>query len=153
MKVLVVYDTVSPARVTGKVAEILVAGLHEKGVNVDSFFIDDAGKADPKDYDCLVLGAPTMAWKPSQKMKGYLAGLQGKSYAGKLAATFDTQLKSAISGNATKHMDQSLTAAGFNIAVPDLIAYVKTENKQYRLLDGEEAKIKNWAYELAKVLK
>ena len=61
VKVLVIYDTVSQAKVTGKVAETVVAAMRESGASVDSFFVEDAGKANIKDYDCLVVGAPTMA--------------------------------------------------------------------------------------------
>lgn len=149
MKILVVYDTVSAAKVTGKVAEAVAAGMKESGASVDSYFVEDAGKANVADYDCLVLGAPTMAWRPSTRMKDYMAGLKG-NYAGKLAAAFDTQMKSAISGNATKHMDKRLTELGFKIASPALISYVESEHKMYKLREGELEKAKTWGRELAK---
>ncbi len=150
MKVLVIYDTVSPAKVTGKVAETVVAAMREKGASVDSYFVEDAGKADIKDYDCLVVGAPTMAWRPSTRMKAFLATLKGTDYSGKLAASFDTQTKTAISGNATKHMDKGLTELGFKIASPALTSYVESENKAYRLKEGELEKAKAWGQELVK---
>ncbi len=153
MKVAVIYDSVSPQRVTAKVADIVVETLKANGQTVDAFFIDEAAKAKLEDYDCVVLGAPTMAWRPSQKMKEYMASVQGKKLPGKLAATFDTQLESGISGNATKHMDKALEAMGFKIAVPDLIAYGASEKKAYYLKDGEDAKARKWAEDLAKVLK
>jgi flavorubredoxin len=149
MKVLVIYDTVSAAKVTGKVAESVVAGMRESGATVDSYFVGDAGKANVMDYDCLVVGAPTMAWRPSTRMKDYLAGIKG-NFAGKMAASFDTQMKSAISGNATKHMDKSLTELGFKIASPALISYVESEAKVYKLKEGELEKAKAWGQELAK---
>jgi hypothetical protein len=90
-----------------------------------------------------------MAWRPSTRMKGFMAGLKG-NYAGKMAAAFDTQMKSAISGNATKHMEKALTELGFKIASPALIAYVESENKQYKLRDGEMEKARAWGQELAK---
>jgi flavorubredoxin len=152
MKVLVVYDTVSEAKVTGKVAEAVVEGLKSKGSTVDSFFVEDAGKAKVQDYDCLIVGAPTMAWKPSKRMKGYLAGLKGGSFQGKKAASFDTQMKSMASGNATKHMDKTLQGLGFTVTTPALIAYVESKDKRYRLKDGELDKAKVWAQDLAKML-
>lgn len=152
MKALVIYDTVSGAKVTGKVAEAVIGAMKESGAQVDSYFVGDAGKANIKDYDLLVVGAPTMAWRPSERMKNFLAGLKGSQFSGKMAATFDTQMQSFISGNATKHMDRSLTEMGFKIASPALIAYVKSENKVYALRPGELDKAKAWGKELVKKL-
>ena len=152
MKVLVVYDTVSAAKVTGKVTELVVSGLKESGTAVDSYFVEDAGKANVKDYDCLVVGAPTMAWRPSKRMKEYLAGLKGSDFSGKLAATFDTQFESSVSGNANKHMEKGLTEMGFRIAAPPLISYVANEEKLPKLKAGEEEKALAWGRELAKAL-
>lgn len=152
MKILVIYDTVSQTKMTGKVAETVVAGMKESGASVDSYFVDDAGKADIKDYDCLVVGAPTMAWRPSKRMKDFLSSLKGSKYSGKLAASFDTQMQSAISGNATKHMDRSLEELGFKIVSPALIAYVESENKLYKLKAGEQEKAKKWGQDLVKRL-
>jgi flavorubredoxin len=148
MKVLVVYDTVSEAKVTGKVAEAVVEGLKSKGSTVDSFFVEDASKVNVQDYDCLIVGAPTMAWKPSKRMKGYLDSLKGGSYQGKKAASFDTQMKSMASGNATKHMDKVLQGLGFTVT-PALIAYVESKDKKYRLKEGELDKANAWAQDLA----
>lgn len=152
MRAAVVYDTVSPAKVTGKVAEMIGESLKNNGVSVDSFFVEDANKADLGDYDCLVIGAPTMAWRPSERMKGFLTSMRGKPISSKMAATFDTQLKSAFSGNATKHMEKDLQDMGLKIVMPSLLAYVETKDKKYQLKDGETQKIQAWGQELAKVL-
>ena len=152
MKVLMIYDTVSPAKVTGKVAELVAMGIKESGTTVDSYFVEDAGKVNVGEYDLLVVGAPTMAWRPSKRMKEYLAGLKGTGFSGKLAAAFDTQMESGLSGNATKHMEKALTTVGFKIAAPALISYVETQDKRYRLKAGEEEKAKAWGRELAKAV-
>lgn len=152
MKFLVVYDTVSPTKMTGKIAEAVVAAMKEQGASVDSYFVDDARSVDIKEYDCLVVGAPTMAWRPSERMKGYLAGLKGNDYSGKMAAAFDTQIRSSFSGNAAKHMEKSLVALGFGIASPALISYVEGENKLYKLKEGELEKAKAWGQDLVKRL-
>jgi flavorubredoxin len=93
-----------------------------------------------------------MAWRPSKRMKEFLAGIAGSSFAGKTAAAFDTQMRSAVSGNATKHMEKVLTELGFRIVAPALIAYVENENKAYRLKSGELDKAKAWGRDLAKAL-
>lgn len=152
MRVLMIYDTVSEAKATGKVAETVAAAMKEAGVPVEARFVGDANEVNVKDYDCLIVGAPTMAWRPSKRMKDFLAGLKGSDLSGKVAATFDTQMKSSISGNATKHMEKGLTALGCRIIVPSLIAYVETENKRYKLKDGELEKTKAWGMDLARAL-
>ena len=54
MKVLIVYDTVSTSKVTQSVAETIGGVLEEKGIAVDSFFINDADKTVLKNYiTCL----------------------------------------------------------------------------------------------------
>jgi flavorubredoxin len=152
MRVLMVYDTVSNAKVTGKVADAVAGAMAEAGVPVEAHFVEDASKVSVKDYDCLVVGAPTMAWRPSKRMKDFLASLKGTDFSGKVATTFDTQMRSSISGNATKHMEKGLTELGFRIVSPALVAYVESENKAYRLKDGEIEKAKAWGKELAKAL-
>ena len=91
MKVLIVYDTVSPMRLTAKVAETIGGVLKEKEIEVVSFFVKDVDKAIVKDYDCLVAGAPTMYFRASKGIMQFLDGLPNKEFSGKLAAAFDTQ--------------------------------------------------------------
>lgn len=152
MRVLMIYDTVSEAKVTGKVADAVASAMKEAGVQAEAYFIEGANKVNVKDYDCLIVGAPTMAWRPSKRMKEFLAGLEGSDLSGKVAATFDTQLKSSVSGNATKHMEKSLTQLGCRIIAPSLIAYVESEGKVYKLKDGEMEKAQAWGRDLAKAL-
>jgi flavorubredoxin len=126
--------------------------MKESGVQVESHFVEDAGKVNVKEFDCLVVGAPTMAWRPSQRMKEFLASLKGTNFSGKMAAAFDTQMKSGFSGNATKHMEKGLKDIGFKIVSPALISYVESENKLYKLKEGELEKAKAWGKDLAKML-
>jgi flavorubredoxin len=141
------------AKVTAKVAEAVVESLKAKGLAVDSFFVTDAGKVNVQEYDFLILGAPTMVWRPSKRMKGYMASLKGGRYSGKKAASFDTQMKSSMSGDATKHMDKALRSLGFTVLAPSLLAYVESENKRYKLKEGELERAKSWAEDIVKELK
>jgi menaquinone-dependent protoporphyrinogen IX oxidase len=77
MRVLVLYDTVSASKMTGQVAETITKTLKENGVNVDSFYVKDADVASMKNYDCLIAGAPTMAFSPSTEIMKFLNGLAG----------------------------------------------------------------------------
>ena len=54
------YDSVSPSKVTSLVAENIGEVLKEKGIQVDSVFVADVYKSVVKNYDCLLVGAPTI---------------------------------------------------------------------------------------------
>lgn len=151
MKVLVVYDTVSPMKVTKSVAETIVGVLKEKGIDVDSFFVNDVDKATVKNYDSLIAGGPTMYFRASRGIMTFLNSLQ-KEFSGKSAAAFDTQLQSRFSGNATKGIESKLKNLGFNIIAPPLVTYVEGKTNEMQLKAGEVEKIKNWAEEIAKML-
>jgi flavodoxin len=67
MKILIVYDSVSPVKLTAKVAEIIGNTLKEKGFEVDSFFIKDEPGKKMADYGCIIVGGPTMAFKNDKR--------------------------------------------------------------------------------------
>ncbi len=152
MKALLIYDTLSPARITEKMAMVIAERMKESGVEVKTLFIDEAGKANIKDYDCLILGAPTIIWwRPSKKMRDFLASLKGGNYSGMKAACYDTQVWSN-KGNATYDMEKALKKTGFNIVFPSLIINVKSADRSYRLMEGETEKAQEWGQNVAFVL-
>ena len=152
MKVLIVYDTVSPMRLTAKVAETIGGVLKEKGIEVVSFFVKDVDKAIVKDYDCLVAGAPTMYFRASKGIMQFLDGLPSKEFSGKLAAAFDTQLQGRFYGNATKGIESKLRKLGFEFVSPPLIVYVEGKKNEMHLKEGELEKAKNWGQTVAEAL-
>ena len=115
MKVLIVYDTVSPMKLTAKVAETIDGVLKDKEIEVDSFFVVDVDKAVVKNYDCLLAGAPTMRFRVSTRMRQFLDDLSGKDFSGKLAAAFDTQVQSRFSASAAKGIEGKLEDLGFKL--------------------------------------
>jgi flavodoxin len=145
MKFVIVYDSVSKTRVTEKVAVMIQDALKEKGIEAEALQVNHAGAIKIEDFDCLIIGSPTMAWKPTKETMRFLDGLKGKVTSPKYAASFDTQMKLIISGNATKAMGEKLAEIGFKIAQPPLLAYVQGGKDKYRLRDGEQEKIKRWA--------
>lgn len=153
MKAVVVYDSVSNAKLTAKVAEVIATSLRGKGMEVSSVPVQSAKHINLEEYDLLVLGTPTMAWAPTKDTKEFLSSLAGKKFVGKKAASFDTQMKSFISGNANKAMEASLKQLGFTIPTPALQAYVKGRQKAYSMVDGELEKAKRWAEGLASASK
>ena len=98
-----------------------------------------------EDYDCLVIGSPTMGWRPTKETSRFLDGLKGGKVTGKVAASFDTQMKSFMSGNANKGMQKQLGELGLKIVQAPLMAYVQGGRNNYQLRDGEAEKVKEWA--------
>jgi flavodoxin len=152
MKVLIVYDSVSPMRLTEKVAETIGEVLKEMGIEVDSLFVKDANVAVVKNYDCLIAGAPTMAFRASSGMRKFLEDLPSEDFSGKLAAAFDTQVQSRLSGSAVKGIEGKLKDLGFKLIAAPLIAYVEGKRNEWHLKEGELEKAKKWAQTVAEAL-
>ncbi len=153
MKVLVVYDTVSPGKLTGQLAETIANTLKANGVDVDPFYVKDVDIAAVKNCDCLIVGAPTMAFRPSMEITKFLNILAEGGFSGKQAAAFDTQIQMAISGNAAKGIEKRLKNLGFTIIKEPLVVYVKGEGKNvWQFKPGELEKAKTWALEVARKL-
>jgi flavorubredoxin len=100
----------------------------------------------------LIVGSPTMAWKPTKEIMQFLDALAAGSSAGKLAAAFDTQIQMRISGNATKAIEGKLNELGFKLVSPPLISYVEGKTDRYQMKEGELDKARVWAIDVAKVL-
>ena len=152
MKVLIVYDTVSPKRITAEVAQAISEVLKEEEIETDSFFFKDVDKATVKNYDCLIAGSPTMYFRASSGIGQFLDSYSDKEFSGKRAAAFDTQIQSRISGNAAKGIEKKLKNLGFEIIAPPLVAYVEGKTNEMQLKEGELEKARNWAREVAKSL-
>jgi len=152
MKVLIVYDTVSPKKITAEVAQAISKVLKEEEIETDSFFFRDIDKAAVKNYDCVIAGSPTMYFRASSGIGQFLDSYSGKEFSGKRAAAFDTQLQLWISGNAAKGIERKLKNLGFEIIMPPLVAYVEGKMNEMQLKEGELDKARNWAREVAKSL-
>ena len=125
MKVLVVFDSVSATRMTERVARAIAGAMKDHGVDVDCLNYKEVKPEAVKGYDCLVVGSPTMAWKPTKEIMQFLAVLPSESLRGKLGAAFDTHIQMRISGNATKAIEARLGELGFKLISPPLISYVR----------------------------
>jgi flavodoxin len=153
MKVLIVYDTVSPMRLTEKVAETIGGILKEMGIEVDSLFVKDVDVAIVKNYDCLIAGAPTMAFRASSEMRKFLENLSNEDFSGKFAAAFGTQVQSRFSGSAVKGIEGKLEKLGFKLITSPLVAYIEGKMNEYHLKEGELEKAKKWAQTVAETLR
>jgi len=152
MKTLVVYDSISPAKLTARVADTIAGAMKDKGMEVISVPIEDVKHINVEEYDCLIVGSPTMAWKPTKATMSFLNGLASKAFSGKSAAAFDTQVQLIISGNATKMMEAKLKKLGFGLVSPPLMAYVIDKKDGYQMKEGELERAKMWAQELTSSL-
>lgn len=152
MKVLVVYDTSSVNRNTEKVAKAISAVLEEKGFDVDCLYVKDADQADVKNYDCVLAGSPTHAFRATPPIMKFLDRFSKDEFSGKIGAAFDTQVQWRFSGNAAKGIEKRLKKLGFRKVMPSLIAYVGGKIENIQLKAGELEKTKKYAEELAKNL-
>jgi flavodoxin len=152
LKILVVFDSVSATKMTEKVAKTIASAMKDQGAEVDCLLYKDVKPESIKAYDCLVVGSPTMAWKPTKEIMQFLGDLPVETYRGKLAAAFDTQIQMRISGNATKAIEGRLGELGFKLISPPLISYVEGKTDRYQMKEGELDKARTWATDLARSL-
>lgn len=152
MKVLVVYDTTSVNRNTEKVAKAITEVLKEKGFEVDCLYVKDVDQASVKNYDCVLTGSPTQAFRATRPIMKFLDGFSKNEFSGKLGAAFDTQLQWKISGNAAKGIEKKLKKLGFRIIMTPLVTYVEGKLENVQLKTGELEKTRKYAEDLAKNL-
>lgn len=152
LKVLVVYDTTSVNRNTEKVAKAISEVLKEKGFEVDCFYVKDVDQASVKNYDCVLAGSPTQAFRATRPIINFLDGFSKNDFSGKLGGAFDTQLQWRISGNAAKGIEKILKKLGFKIIMPPLVTYVEGKLENVQLKTGELEKTRKYAEDLAKNL-
>jgi flavorubredoxin len=150
LKILVVYDTGSVNRNTEKVAKAMSEALREKGFDVDCLYVEDADPAGVKNYDCVLAGSPTQVLRATGPIMQFLDRFVKDGFSGKLAAAFDTQLQSRMSGNAAKGIEKKLQKLGFKMAMPPLVTYVEIKMNEIYLKEGELEKAKKYAEDLAK---
>jgi flavodoxin len=137
-------------RNTEKVAKAMSEILKGKGFDVDCLYVKDVDPASIKNYDCVLAGSPTQAFRATVPIMQFLDRFAEDEFSGKLAAAFDTQLQVPFSGNAAKGIEKKLEKLGFKIAMPHLVTYI--EGKGIHLKEGELEKAKKYAEDLASKL-
>jgi flavorubredoxin len=137
------------------VAENISGVLKKNGLEVDSVFVSNADKSAVKNYDCLIVGGPTMSFRVTPKIRQFLDSLSSTESSGRMAAAFDTQIKGRFTANATKGIEGKLKSLGFKLITAPLVAYVEGKLRQntWQLKEGELAKTKEWAQEVSNTLK
>jgi flavodoxin len=152
LKILIVYDTTSVNRNTEKVAKTISEVLKEKGFEVDCLYVKDTDQASVKNYDCVLAGSPTQAFRATRPIMDFLDGFSKNEFSGKLGAAFDTQVQWRVSGSAAKGIEKRLKKLGFRIVMAPLVAYVEGKIEVVQLKTGELEKTRKYAEDLAKSL-
>lgn len=147
-KAIVVYDSLYGN--TEKVARALAQGLESGEIKTD---LIQAGEIDVnrlQDYDLVLVGSPTHAWRPSKLVKEFLGRINESALSGKKAFAFDTKLSSRLAGSAAKHIEKALSKQGAEIVRVWMSAIVT--GREGPLEEGTEKKFKDIGFEIAELI-
>ena len=156
MKGIVIYDT--SAGNTKKIAETISETLIESGLVVDLFKVNEVKKLSP-DYAFLVLGSPTKFGTMSFAVKSFLGKVKREEWMNKSFAAFDTENPENVeksraenkNWSAAEKIAEKLKEMKMTQLLPVLKALVL--GMKGPLVDGEIARTKEYAKELAAKLK
>jgi flavorubredoxin len=148
-KAIVVYDSIYGN--TEKVARALAQGLENSGtVKAEVIRADIADATRISDYDMIIIGAPTHAWKPSQKAREFLGRLDASSLRGKKGFAFDTKYRSRLAGSAAKKIQSTLSKLGAEI-VTDSVSAIVT-GSEGPLEKGTEEKFTDIGFKISRLI-
>lgn len=144
MKVLLVYDTVEGN--TEKVARAIAAALAPAEVKM--LRPGEAGSADFKTVNLLIVGSPTMGGRPTLPMQSFLSGIPADALKGMDVAAFDTRLKTwwvKIFGFAAGKIADTLKSKGGKLLAPPAGFFVL--GSKGPLKEGELERAGTWIKE------
>jgi len=145
MSGIVIFDTKFGN--TEKVARSLTAGLSRSGVSVKCVGTKEVRPDSLKQYDLIVMGAPTQTFTASEPMKEFIDKLEGVvGLAGKKCYAFDTKLPSRFSGSAAKYIESRLEHMGLRPIGTRASAIGR--GSVFALDSGEEARFEQIGFEL-----
>jgi flavodoxin len=145
MKVLIIFD--SNFGNTKKLAETIAEKF---GMDTRVLHVSDYNVRELKDVKLIIVGSPVNGWRPTDKIRNFLAGFSEGQLKGIKAASFDTKMKSFIAGDASKKISRKLKKAGAEIIVDPLAFIVK--GSKGPLFEGEIEKAEKWAALIEKTL-
>ncbi len=143
MKALVLFD--SNYGNTKVIAQVIADKL---GEGSKAIAVTDFNKEMLKGINLLVAGSPILAWRPSSNMRAFLSGLPKNQLSGLKAASFDTRIKSFMSGEGSKKIASALEKAGADI-ISDSQAFL-VKGAKGPLFEKEKEKAARWAESLKK---
>jgi flavorubredoxin len=161
MKALVVYDCETSTKCTEQVAKTIADGLKAKIGDVVCQPISDCKLSSLKDYDCIVIGSPTIYRQPTRAVTSLFEQLQQMKLlgmmnpGGKASAAFGTLSPnwSWQGGNSAQVIEAKMKELNLNVMVPAFAAKVNLKGDyDYSLAEGEIAKAQTFASDLANAL-
>lgn len=147
MKTLVIYASRSGN--TKTIAETIADAVREHGT-VDVF--DAERVTDPlPQSDLVFIGGPTERHGLTPPVARFFDAVAAASLRGRTAVAFDTRLRwpRFLSGSAANDITERLRAAGASVAARAESFFVRTVPAGYELEDGELARARTWAAEVA----
>jgi flavodoxin len=100
---------------TEKIARSFEVGLKQSGIDTSCLNTRELSPESLKDYDLIVVGAPTEWHSASKPMKAFLESLRRVDLSGKYGFAFDTKLKRPFSGSAANLIEKELRNLGIKI--------------------------------------
>ena len=119
--------------------------LFQKKLDIDTkvLSVSDFNVKELEGIKLLIVGSPVNAWRPTEKILKFLAGLSEGRLKGIKAASFDTKMKSFLSGDASKKISRKLQSIGAEIIIDPQSFIVK--GSKGPLFEGEIEKAAEWA--------
>ena len=147
---IIIYDSVYGN--TERVARALAQGLEKSGtVKATLVRASEADVGRLSEYDIVLVGAPTQAWKASGPIREFLGKIGESALKGKKAFAFDTKMKGRLAGSgASKDIEKSLSELGADTVKERASAIVK--GKEGPLEEGTESEFINIGLEIAKAV-
>ena len=154
MKTLVLYDTYFGN--TEKIAQAIGEAI---GEDAQVMSVKEASYEQLKGLDCLVVGSPTRAFKPTKETTDWLNKLPSGALSSIKAAAFDTRMDvkkvnnrvltfmESIFGYAAKPVADRLQKKGGNLVAEPEGFFV--EDSEGPLREGELERAAEWARKLA----
>lgn len=158
MKIYIIYDSFFGN--TEKIAQAINKSLKTTKNETELLHIDKAVIKDLKDADLIVLGSPTRAFRPTEKLQAFLRKLKKENYQNTKFVSFDTrvslnQVNSKILnvlvkffGYATNYIDKSIKSKSLTLINNSTGFFV--DDKEGPLKNGEEKRASVWIQNIIK---
>lgn len=147
-RAIIIYDSIYGN--TEKVAHAIAQGLESSGsVKVEIIRAEKTDAAMISNYDLIIVGTPTHAWRPSEKTREFLSRISESILGGKKGFAFDTRFSSRLAGSAAKKIQSTLSKLGVEIVRDYVSAIVK--GSEGPLEAGTEEKFRDIGLELSKL--
>jgi menaquinone-dependent protoporphyrinogen IX oxidase len=152
MKAFIIYD--SKYSNTKIVAENIMQGLIDGGVEVSIGYAKEVEPQNLLCYDALIIGAPNHMGKPSRVITKFVDSLTGIQLNAKVATAFDTYfLRERYFGKAMRKLEKHINQRLPNLAVVTPGLSVRVGGVNGPIVEGELPKAREFGWKIAECLK